>query len=201
VQWPCASCPGGNATGITNQIVELAGKRLRLLREAVPEASRLALLYHPDEPIVKPQLAGLEPACQQFGMSFHLLAARKADDLAKAFDAALAWRAQALMRLAGQALTLGPQTAALALHHKLPSMLLTARDVEAGGMMSYFFDDDDAYRRIAEYVHRILQGSTPDSLPVEQPTQFELVINARTAQALGVSLPQSLLIQATRVIR
>jgi putative ABC transport system substrate-binding protein len=157
-------------------------------------------MLHPDEPIVGPQLQGLEAQRRKLGLSFRALGVRTIGDLTQAFDQAQAWRAQALLRLAGQSLTLGAQTAALALERKLPSMLLTARDVEAGALMSYFIDDDSAYRRVAEYVHRILQGSAPDSLPVEQPTHFELVLNARTAQALGLTLPHALLIQANRVI-
>jgi putative ABC transport system substrate-binding protein len=192
--------PEGNITGVSNQIAELATKRLGLLLEAVPSAKRIALLYHPDEPIVEPQLRALHAAGLRLNLQFRPLPVRTADDLTRAFDDALAWRAQALLRLAGQAITLGPQTAVLALQKGIASMLLTARDVEAGGLMSYYVDDDAAFRRVADYVHRILQGDAPGSLPVEQPTRFELVVNARTAQTLGLPLPQTLLIQANRVI-
>lgn len=192
--------PTGNVTGISNMMGELASKRLALLREAVPGATRVALLYHPDEPIVAPQVRDLEAVGPRLGVRFRRLAVRTADDLARAVDAAVEWRADALLRLAGQATTLGVQTAQLALERRLPSMLVTAREVEAGALMSYYADDAAAYRRVADYVHRILQGSAPRDLPVERPTRYELVVNGRTARALGLVLPPSLLTQADRVI-
>ncbi len=192
--------PTGNVTGVSNMMGELASKRLALLREAVPGATRVALLYHPDEPIVAPQVRDLEAVGPRLGVRFRRLAVRTADDLARAVDAAVEWRADALLRLAGQATTLGVQTAQLALERRLPSMLVTAREVEAGALMSYYAADAAAYRRVADYVHRILQGSAPRDLPVERPTRYELVVNGRTARALGLVLPPSLLTQADRVI-
>ena len=112
----------------------------------------------------------------------------------------MTWQAHAVLRLAGQASTFGKETAELALRRRLPAMLLTKRDVDAGGLMSYFADDDVGYRRVAHYVDRILRGDSPRDLPIEQPTSFQLAINLKTAKALGLTIPPSLLARADQVI-
>lgn len=192
--------PTGNVTGLSNMTGELAAKRLELLREALPAARRVALLYHPDEPIVEPQVRDLEAAARTLAVQLRLLAVRTQNDLVRALDAAVAWQADAVLRLAGQATTLGRQTAEETLRRRLPSMLFTGRDVEAGALMSYNVDDDDAFRRVADYVHRVLQGARPGDLPIEQPTRYELVVNLRTARTLGLRLPPVLVLRADRVI-
>ena len=105
-----------------------------------------------------------------------------------------------MFRFAGQAGLVGERTAELALRYRPPSMMLTAQDVEAGGLLSYFTDHAEHYRRAASYVDRILRGANPGELPVEQPTKFELVVNLKTAKALGIKIPQSILLRADRVI-
>jgi putative ABC transport system substrate-binding protein len=192
--------PTGNVTGLSNMVGDLAAKRLDILREAVPGATRIALLAHPDEPIVAVQMRDLEPAGRALGVEYRLLAVRTREDLSRAFDAAAAWRAHAVLRLAGQASAFGTETAQLALQRRLPTMLFTRRDVEAGGLMSYYIDDDAAFRRVAWYVARLLGGAKPVELPVEQPAKFELVINLRTARALALTIPPSLLLRADHVI-
>jgi putative ABC transport system substrate-binding protein len=193
--------PGGTITGLSNMSGSLAGKRLELLREAVPAARRIALLYHPDEPIVKPQVDELEAIGRPLGLQFKLLAVRSESELSRAFEEATAWPADAMIRLAGQAATLGRQTAQHALQRRLPAMLFTRRDVEAGGLMAYYVDEDDVFRRVARYVDQILKGASPRDLPVEQPSRFELAVNVKTARELNVTLPPALLLRADHVIR
>ena len=192
--------PTGNVTGLSNMAGELAAKRLEILREVVPTATRVALLSHPDEAIVAVQMRQLEAAGRTRRIEFHLLRVRTLRDLVSAFDAAVTWQAHAVLRLAGQASTFGKETAELALRRRLPAMLLTKRDVDAGGLMSYFADDDVGYRRVAHYVDRILRGDSPRDLPIEQPTSFQLTINLKTAKALGIAVPPSLLARADQVI-
>lgn len=192
--------PGGTITGLSNMAGSLAGKRLELLREAVPTAKRIAVLYHPDEPIVKPQVDELEAKGRPLGVQFKRLAVRTEADLQRAFDDAATWPADALIRLAGQASTLGRQTAQHALGRRLPAMLFTRRDVVAGGLMAYYIDEDDVFRRVAHYVDQILKGASPRDLPVEQPSRFELALNVNTARALHVTLPPALLLRADHVI-
>ena len=192
--------PGGTVTGVSNMSGELAAKRLELLREVAPHARRIALLYHPDEAIVPPQVEDLEAKGHTLGLQFRMIAVRGEADLERAFDAAAAWPADAVLRLAGQASTVGAQTARLALKRRLPAMMFTRRDVEAGGLMAYYIDEDEAFRRVAHYVDQILKGAAPRDLPVEQPTRFELAINLRTARALRLTVPPSLLLRANHVI-
>lgn len=194
------SRPGGNVTGVSNVAADLTAKRLALLREALPAIRRVAVLFHPDEPIVGLQRRDLEPAARSLEVELSYAAVRANSDLEPAFRAFLAARPDAIFRLAGQAFVVGPQTAALALRQRLPAMLLTAQEVEAGALMSYWTDHVEHYRQAALHVDRILRGTPPGELPIEQPTRFELAFNLRTARALGVSLPQSLLLRADRVV-
>jgi putative ABC transport system substrate-binding protein len=193
--------PIGNVTGVSNMVGELAAKRLQLLREAVPTAERIALLYHPEEPITWPQVRDLELASTALGVRFLKLPVRTNDDIDRALEDAVAWQADAILRLAGQALTTGQRTAEQALKRRVPAMLHSARDVEAGGLISYYVDDDAAFSRVADYVDRILRGMRPSELPIEQPTRFELVVNLRTATVLGLTIPRSVLLRADRVIQ
>lgn len=193
--------PAGNVTGLSNMAGDLAGKRLQLLKEAVPAAKRIAVMMHPDEPIVPIQLKDLSAAAPHIGVDLELIPVRHAHELERAFQRALKWRAQGLLRLAGQATVIGPPTAELALKHRLPAMLLLRQDVEAGGLMSYFTDHQALFRRAAAYVDKILKGVKPSELPVEQPTKFEFYVNLKTAKHIGVTIPPNLLARADRVIR
>lgn len=193
--------PGGNVTGVSNMSGDLAGKRLELLKEAVPAARRIAVMMHPDDPIVPIQVKDITAAAARIGVELEIIPVRNADELERAFQRAVGWHAQGLLRLAGQATVIGPATAELALKHRMPSMLLLKQDVEAGALMSYFTDHQAMFRRAATYVDKILKGTKPGELPIEQPTKFEFYVNLRTAKQIGLTIPPNVLARADRVIR
>ena len=195
------SRPEANITGVTNMAGEIVAKRLEVLKEALPHAQRVAGLVHPDEPIVKPQVRDLVPAAAALKVELRYFPARTEADLRAALAAMAAWRADALFRLAGQAATLDRRTAALALERRIPAMLLTSTEVEAGALLSYFADHPAIWRRVAHYVDRLLKGAKISDLPFERPTKFELAVNLRTAHALGISIPRGLLLRTDRVIQ
>ena len=189
-------------TGITNIIAELAGKRLELLKELVPTASRIAVLVNPDNPNATPQMRSAEAAARSLGLELHpVLAVRSAGDLEGAFETAVRARAHAALRMIDPlAIMLRKETAALAAQHRLPVIYAQREDVEAGGLVAYGTNLPEQYRQAATFVHKILRGAKPADLPVEQPTKFELVINLRTAKALGLTMPRSLLLRADELI-
>ena len=193
--------PGGNVTGLSNMSGDLAGKRLELLKEAVPAARRIVVMMHPDEPIVPIQVKDISATAARMGVELEIIPLRHAHELDRAFQRALQWRAQGLLRLAGQATVIGPPTAELALKHRMPSMLLLRQDVEAGALMSYFTDHPAMFRRAAAYVDKILKGSKAGELPVEQPSRFEFYVNLKTAKQIGLTMPPNLLARADKVIR
>jgi putative ABC transport system substrate-binding protein len=180
---------------------DLAGKRLELLKEAVPAARRIVVMMHPDDPIVPMQVKDINATAARIGVALEIIPVREAHELESAFQRALHWRAQGLLRLAGQATVIGPPTAELALKHRMPAMLLVRQDVEAGALMSYFTDQQALFRRAATYVDKILKGAKPGDLPVEQPTKFEFIVNLKTAKQIGVTIPPGVLARADRVIR
>jgi putative ABC transport system substrate-binding protein len=193
--------PGGNVTGLTNMARDLTQKRLQLLKEAVPSATRIAVLMDPSDPVVAPQWRDAQSAAGRLGVQLQRLEMRNADDLRRAFEMAAAGKAEAVLRLADPlALVLGTETAALAIKHRLPLMVRARPEVEMGGLLSYYADALDYHRRAASYVDRILKGANPADLPVEQPTKFELVINLKTARAIGLTVPQSLQLRADQII-
>jgi len=193
--------PEGNVTGLTNMARDLTQKRLALLKEALPSATRIAVIMDPGDPIVPAQWREAQSAADRLGLQLQRLEMRNADDLRKAFQAAVTGKAEAALRLADPlALVLGVETADLALKHRLPLMVRARPEVEMGGLMSYYAEPLDYHRRAAYYVDRILRGAKPADLPVEQPTKFELVINLKTAKALGLTIPPSLLLRADQVI-
>jgi putative tryptophan/tyrosine transport system substrate-binding protein len=193
--------PGGNVTGLSNMSGDLAGKRLELLKEAVPAARRIAVMMHPDEPIVPIQVKDINATAARMGVELEIIPLRHTHELERAFQRALHWRAQGLLRLAGQATVIGPPTAELALKHRMPAMLLLRQDVEAGALMSYFTDHHAMFRRAATYVDKILKGSKAGELPIEQPSRFELYINLKTAKQIGLMIPPNVLARADRVIK
>ena len=180
---------------------DLAGKRLELLKEAVPAARRIAVMMHPDDPIVPVQVKDINEAAARIGVELEIVPLRHAHDLERAFQRALHWRAQGLLRLAGQATVIGPPTAQLALKQRMPSMLLLRQDVEAGALMSYFTDHQALFRRAATYVDKILKGSKPGELPIEQPSRFEFYVNLKTAKQIGLTIPPNVLARADKVIK
>jgi putative ABC transport system substrate-binding protein len=193
--------PGGNVTGLMTMARDLTQKRLQLLREAVPSAERIAAIMDPGDPIVPPQWREAQSAADRLGVQLQRLEVRDADDLRRAFQAAVDGKADAVLRFADPlALVLGVETADLAKKHRLPMMVRARPEAEMGGLMSYYADALDYYRRAATYVDKMLKGAKPGDLPVEQPTKFELVINRRTAKAIGLTIPPSLLLRADQVL-
>jgi putative ABC transport system substrate-binding protein len=192
--------PDGNITGIANMAADITSKRVALLKEIVPTARRLALFMHPDEPIVAPQLRDIEASATALGIEYRTFPMRTIADLQDGLQHATEWSAQGVVRLAGQGLTLGAETGRLATELRLPSMLMEKREVEAGGLMSYFADHRELWCRVAFSVDRLLKGATPRDPPFELPTRFELTINLNTAKALGLDVPATLLARADEVI-
>ena len=195
--------PGGNITGMTNIIAELAGKRLELLKELVPIASRIAVLVNPDNPNAAPQMRSAEAAARSLGLELHpVLAVRSASDLEGAFETAVRARAHAALRMIDPLVPmLRKETAALAAKHRLPVIYPHREDVEAGGLVAYGTNLPEQYRQAATFVHKLLRGAKPADLPVEQPMKFELVLNLKTAQTLGLTIPPIVLFQADEIIK
>jgi putative tryptophan/tyrosine transport system substrate-binding protein len=195
--------PGGNTTGFSNLTVELPGKRLELLKEAMPQSARIAVLANPAASGYESAMNNLTVAAQALGLQLHVVELRSADELDATFAAMTRAGADALI-VVGEPLLLDSlrgRTVDLAAKHRLPAMYSWRELVVAGGLMSYGPSLPDMHRRAATYVDKILKGAKPADLAVEQPSKFELVINLKTAQALGVTIPPSVLFQANEVIR
>ena len=193
--------PGGNVTGVSNMVAELASKRLALLKEAVPRARRIATLFNPDDPVTVPQLRDAERAAPALKVETRFFPVKAIEDLPATFKQMLAWRADAALWLLGQQHAFQARSIELAAQHRLPLMVANPPNVEAGGLISYTFDPVELYARTAAVVDRILKGAKPGDLPIEQPTKFELVINLKTAKALGIAIPLSLRSRADRVVQ
>ena len=194
--------PEGRFTGLSTVVPEgFLGKQLELLRETVPRMSRVAFLTNPGNPVHTVGRSLRLQAARDNGLDVVELQARTREELEAAFPEAVRRKADA-MYLSGDPLPIAHRqlVAELALKHRLPVMYLFRLHVEAGGLMSYGSDQADIHRRAASYVDRILKGAKPGDLPIEQPTKFELVINLKTAKALGLKIPPSLLLRADRVI-
>jgi putative ABC transport system substrate-binding protein len=195
--------PGGNVTGLTNLGVELGGKRLELLKEAVPKVARVAVLYDPANPSsVLSVKEDLPAAARALGFSIQPWEVRTADGFEKVFAAMGKQRPDGLYVLGGALINANQKrTIGFALKSRLPSIYIGREFVEAGGLMSYGADIADSYRRIAYYVDKILKGAKPADLPVEQPTKFELVINLKTAKQIGLTIPPEVLARANKLIK
>jgi putative tryptophan/tyrosine transport system substrate-binding protein len=194
--------PGGNVTGLSSVTVNLEAKRFGLLRELVPGISRIAALYNMSSPANPPQWKEIETAARSLSIQPQLLDVRNPEDLAPAFDAATRQRADGL--IVGQEGLFQANRkliAELAAKHRLPAIYRSMEFIEAGGLMAYGPSYPDLYRRAATYVDKIFKGAKPGDLPVEQPTKFALIINLRTAKALGLTVPQSLILRADEVIQ
>jgi putative ABC transport system substrate-binding protein len=158
------------------------------------------VLFNPVDPITEPQIRDTKRSAPLLGIDVRLFPVKASSDLPATFEQMLAWRADAAVWLSGQSLAFQPATIELTTRHRLPIMVTQRDDVEAGGLISHFADHGELYRRTAIYVDRILKGAKPGDLPVEQPTRFELAINLKTAKALGLAVPPSLLLRADRVV-
>jgi putative ABC transport system substrate-binding protein len=195
--------PGGNTTGLSFLGDELPGKRLELLKEAVPQSARVAVLANPAAGGYESVLHNLTGAAQALGLHLRVVELRSAEELDTAFATMTREGVDALIVVSDRALMdgLGGRTVDLAATHRLPAMYDWRELVVAGGLMSYGPSLPDMFQRAATYVDRILKGAKPADLPVEQPTKFTLVINLKTAQAIGLTIPPTLLFQADEVIR
>jgi putative tryptophan/tyrosine transport system substrate-binding protein len=194
--------PGGNVTGITNLTRDLGGKRLELLKEAVPKLAQVALLYEPVGGGVRDVKEVLPVAARALKLTIRPWDIRDADGFEKVFATLNKERPDGLYVLQSTLMTTNAKRIAdFALKSRLPSMYYIKEFVEAGGLMSYGADLADSYRRVAYYVDRILKGAKPADLPVEQPTKFELVINLKTAKQIGVTIPPEVLARANKLIR
>ena len=194
--------PGGNVTGLSNIQVELSGKRLELLKELVPKISLVASLWNPANPANKLSHKETEVAARALRLQLQSLEVRGPEDFEAAFSQMTRARAGALF-IQADPIFRGERArlAELAAKNRLPTVLPQSVYVEAGGLMSYGTNNPDLYRRAATYVDKILKGSKPSDLPVEQPMKFELVINLKTAKQIGLIIPQSLLYRADKVIK
>jgi putative ABC transport system substrate-binding protein len=193
--------PGGNVTGITNLTTELGGKRLELLKEAVPIVARVAVLYSLSPGSLR-ELKDFPAAARTLRLTIQPWEVRGADGLEKVFAALNKERPDGLYVRSGALMNANyKRIAGFALKTRLPSVGSNTQYVDAGGLMFYGADIADSYRRVAYYVDRILNGAKPADLPIEQPTKFELVINLKTAKQIGLTIPQSMLYRADRVIK
>jgi putative ABC transport system substrate-binding protein len=196
--------PGGNITGLSWLAAELPGKRLELLKETVPQSTRIAVLINPAYPAYASALHTLTVAAQALGLHLHVVEVRSVDELATAFAAMTRAGADAVI-VESDAVLLNPLrgwvVADLAVQSRLPTMHSWKGFVTAGGLLSYGPNMPDALRRAATYVDKLLKGAKPADLPVEQVTKFELVINLQTAKALGITIPSTLLFRADEVIQ
>ena len=193
--------PGGNLTGVTRLTRELAGKRLELLKEVLPETSRVGALVN--EVQTENDFKPYEAPARALKIQLQLFKVREPNpDFAAAFQAAAKWRATALITVSGSLFNRHiKRFADLAIRHRLPSMHERVRYVEEGGFISYSANDAANYRRAAIYVDKILKGASPADLPVEQPTDFDLAINLKTAKQIGLTIPPNVLARADRVIK
>jgi putative ABC transport system substrate-binding protein len=193
--------PGGNVTGLTQISTDLTGKRLELLKEVAPGVSRLAVLWNPADPTSVLTWREIQAPARQLGIDLHSLEVRGSDQLDGAFAGAIGTHDNAITALPAPVFVLGEKRIAdFAAESHLPSMFHLAEFVHVGGLMSYGPDRADLFRRAATFVDKILKGANPADLPVEQPTKFQFVLNLKTAKALGLRVPQSILARADEVI-
>ena len=199
---PSLSRPGGNLTGISLQWGEdLSGKWLELLQETVPRVSTVAVISNPDSPVVRRITKDLERIAPRHGLKLRFFDVREAAALPGAFKQARQLAQAALVLADPLTVDARREITGLAAAQRLPTLYVLQEFMEAGGLMAYGVDNRIVFRRAAEYVDKILRGAKPGDLPIEQPAQFSLVVNLKTAKALGLTIPQSILLRADEVIR
>jgi putative tryptophan/tyrosine transport system substrate-binding protein len=192
--------PGGNLTGLSLMARDLSGKRLALLKELVPNLSRMAMMADPRDPYITRFSAGYEKAAKALGVTTQIFEVSTPDGIEQVFSAISRDGFDGVALAGSMLFSERARVGASALEHKMPTVTVIAEMVPHGLLLSYGQDVPDFFRRSAAYVDKILKGAKPADLPVEQPTQFKLVINSRTAKHLGLTIPQSLLVTATEVI-
>jgi putative tryptophan/tyrosine transport system substrate-binding protein len=194
--------PGGNVTGFSGIAPQLSGKRLELLKEVASPVTRIAVLWNANNPAKAVELEETRAAAEALGLQIHSLAVRAEPDIEGAFTLATSERAGALVAFDDRLLIVHrAEVIGQAALHRLPAMYSLRRFVDAGGLMAYGPNQGEVHRRTAAYIDKILKGTNPAVLPIEQPTTFEFVINLKTAQALGLTIPHHILLQATEVIQ
>ena len=193
--------PGGNITGSTMMLSDIAPKEMELLKEMLPRISRIGVLWNPTTPSHPVALKAAEIAARALKLQLRMEGARNVDELASAFLTLSKARIGGILVLSSPLFfSERVKIAELALKYRLPTVFASRENAEAGGLASYGADLETMFRLAAVYVDKILRGAKPGDLPVEQPTRFELVINLKTAKALGITIPQSILLRADRVI-
>jgi putative ABC transport system substrate-binding protein len=194
--------PGGNVTGFAWMSRDIMGKRLQLLKEILPKISRIGDLWNPANPSTQRDFSEIEAAARAMGLSVQSAQVREPNEFANAFQSLMQAHAEGLVVQADYLTWVHrKQIAALAAQHRLPSMFSIREYVDDGGLVSYGASIADLFRRSAGYVDKILKGARPADLPVEQPTKFELIINLKTAKAIGIVVPEAVLLRADEVIR
>ena len=194
--------PGGNITGFSSIEALLAGKRLELLKEAVPKISRVAVLWNPHDPSSAQQWKESQLAARELGLQLHSMEVSSADQFESAFKEANQVRNSALV-VVSSALAFSNQKrlADLAIKNRLPAIYTRGDFVDSGGLISYGPDQTERYRRVAAMIDKILKGTKPADIPVEQPTKFDLMINLKTAKQIGLTIPPNVLVRADKVIK
>ena len=194
--------PGGHITGVTNITAVLAGKRLELLKETIPKISRVAVLWDPQNPGSAESWKESRVPAQELGLLLHSMEISSADNLDAKFKETVQARSSALVLAGGTLATANQKKIAdLAIKYRLPTISTRTDFVESGVLMSYGSDLEEPYRRVASMVDKILKGTKPSDIPVEQPTKFKMFINLRTAKTIGLTIPPNVLARADRVIR
>jgi len=193
--------PGGNVTGLTRISTDLAGKRLELLKEVAPRVSRIAVLWNPQDAISALSWQEIQGPAQRLGLALHSLEARSKDELEAAFTSAIGAKDGAVTALPAPLFVDDRKRITdFAIANKLPSVFHLPEFVQSGGLLSYGPDRVDLFRRAAAYVDKILRGAKPGDLPIEQPNKFVFIVNLRTAKAVGLTIPESVLVRADEVI-
>jgi ABC-type uncharacterized transport system substrate-binding protein len=195
------SRPGGNITGLSSAVPDASGKRLELLKEVIPRLTRVAVLWNSANPVIAQQVKDTEAAAKKLGVQVHVVGVRGPDEFEGALAASAKEHARALIVLS-DFLTFAhrERIAELSMKNRLPAVSEAREFAAAGGLMAYGPNFSDLNHRSVYYVDKILKGAKPADLPVEQPTKFELVINLKTAKALGLTIPQSILIRADELV-
>jgi putative ABC transport system substrate-binding protein len=194
--------PGGNVTGVSGMMLELSAKRLALLKEAFPKVSTATVLWNPGRPDNKPEVSAMQAAARELSVRLDSQEVRTPQELADALDLLPTTGTQAILNSGDTLLSnQGPKIVAFAAQRRLPTLFESRSFVDKGALMSFGPNFPTLHRRAADYVDKILKGAKPGDLPIEQPSKFELVINMKTAKALGFAIPQSLLVRADEVIR
>src|SRR5262245_16434961 len=193
--------PGANITGLSMLLTDLVAKELEIFKEAMPQATRIGILWNPTTPSHRPAVQAVEAAGEKLGVQLLMVTARTVEEFDGAFATMTRERVDGFLVVASPlSVSQRAPLAELALKHRLPGMFGTKENVKAGGLMSYAADQNDLIRRAATYIDKILKGTKPADLPVEQASKYELVINLKTAKALGIEIPPTLLARADEVI-